>query len=266
MSDLQIIQVPLLKDNYAYLLHDPETHVTAVVDPSESEPILKELAKRRWQLHYILNTHHHHDHTGGNEELRKKTKCKTIACYIDVDHIPNIDVPVREGMGVRIGHAQGRIIEIPGHTLGHIAFWFPHQQALFCGDTLFPLGCGKMFEGSPEQLWTSLRRLADLPRDTKVYCGHEYSQDNAEFALSLDFHNPALQNRVHEINDLRAQNLSTVPSTIAQEVSCNPFLRAPFLRENLGLPDHASAIEAFAKMRQMKDRFQPGLPRPAQQG
>lgn len=257
MSELEIVKIPLLKDNYGYVLHDPETRVTAVVDPSEAGPVLELLQKRGWGLHYILNTHHHHDHTGGNEELRQKTGCKVIASSLDRMHLPYIDLPVREGSMISIGRAQAYVLETPGHTLGHICFWFSHQQALFCGDTLFSLGCGRMFEGSPEQLWTSIRRLADLPRDTKVYCGHEYTEENSAFALALDAHNPALQNRCQEVRLLRSQGLPTVPSTIAQEVETNPFLRAPLLKEVLGLPDHATAIEAFTRVRQLKDSFSP---------
>ena len=252
---LEIVHVPLLIDNYGYLLHDPDTGATAVVDPSQAAPVLKILKERNWKLTSILNTHHHYDHVDGNEEIKAHTNCNVIGSYTDRNRIPEIDQTVREGDEITIGNSKAKILEIPGHTVGHIAFWFAAEQAIFCGDTLFSLGCGRLFEGSPEQMWTSLRRLAQLPRDTKVYCGHEYTQANADFALEVDPHNPTLQDYRHRIADLRQDDLPTVPSTIDIEVKCNPFLRAPQLAQSLGLPEDIAPHEAFAELRRRKDQW-----------
>ena len=255
MSYLKIVQVPMLNDNYGYILHDPETSDTAVVDPSEAAPILNILNKNHWQLRYILNTHHHWDHIGGNKELKTQTGAKIICSKEDKHRIEGASAGMSEGSEFHIGRAPVQVIEIPGHTYGHIAFYLPTEYAVFCGDTMFSLGCGKLFEGTPAQMWNSLRRLGDLPEATNVYCGHEYTQSNAKFALSVDSNNNSLQAYAHYIDDLRGEGRSTVPSTIGQELLCNPFLRAPLLKENIGLSLNASPEEAFAKLRVMKDGF-----------
>ena len=250
MAYLEIVQIPMLTDNYGYILHDPETGDTAAIDPSEALPVLKVLNEHKWHLRFILNTHHHWDHIGGNDELAAQTGAKIICSGYDQHRINGASAGLNDGAEFHIGRSHVQVIEIPGHTLGHIAFYFPNESAVFCGDTLFSLGCGKLFEGTPEQMWNSLRRLADLPGETKVYCGHEYTQTNARFALSVDAHNNALQNYAHHVDDLRAQGSPTIPSTIAQESACNPFLRAPMLIESLP-PE-----EAFAGLRKMKDEWQ----------
>lgn len=255
MSDLEIIQIPLLVDNYAYLLIDHETGTTAVVDPSTATPVLDVLKQRNIPLHYILNTHHHHDHVGGNLELKKATKCEIICSHTDKSRIPGADKVVEEGDEVLIGNTIATVMEIPGHTVGHIAYYFAGEKAVFCGDTLFSLGCGRLFEGTPEQMWNSLRRLADLPRATRIFCGHEYTQANGQFALSLDPHNRALQDYCHHVADQRLQNLPTIPSTVEIEVEANPFLRAPLLIGALNLPSDIPPHLAFAEMRHRKDHF-----------
>jgi hydroxyacylglutathione hydrolase len=256
MLNLEIVQLPLLTDNYGYLLIDHRTGQTAVIDPSEADPILRVLERRNLKLNYILNTHHHHDHVGGNLELKKATGCAIICSHTDKPRIPGADRDVSEGDELAIGSSKATVMEIPGHTVGHIAFYFPEYHAVFSGDTLFSLGCGRLFEGTPEQMWNSLRRLADLPPETKVYCGHEYTEANGRFALSLDPHNHALQDYCHHVADRRRENLSTVPSTIEIEAEANPFLRAPMLNKALGLPEGTHPAEAFSKMRKMKDHFQ----------
>lgn len=254
-SYLQIVQVPMLTDNYGYILHDPETGDTAVVDPSEALPILNILHKKHWNLRYILNTHNHHDHIGGNEELHEQTGAKIICSKYDKHLIKHASMGVVEGTEFHIGRAPVQIMEIPGHTIGHVAYYLPSEAAVFSGDTLFSLGCGKLFEGTAGQMWNSLRRLADLPEHTKVYCGHEYTKDNARFALEIDPYNNPLQNYAQQVDSMREEGRSTVPSTIAQEAQCNPFLRASLLQEALGLARNVSPEQAFAEMRALKDKF-----------
>ncbi|MBP6985285.1 MAG: hydroxyacylglutathione hydrolase [Alphaproteobacteria bacterium] len=255
MSNLEIVQIPMLTDNYGYLLIDPATNETAVVDPSEAASVLKILEDRQLKLTYILNTHHHFDHTAGNTELKKVTGCKIICSHTDKSRITGADRDVREGDEVRVGSARAIVMEVPGHTIGHVAFYFPESQAVFVGDTLFSLGCGKLFEGTASQMWNSLRRLADLPPKTKVYCGHEYTLSNARFAQHLDPHNRALKDYVHHVEDKRREGLSTIPSTIEIEVAANPFMRAPMLLKAMGLPLDTKPHEAFGHMRQIKDIF-----------
>lgn len=258
---LEIIQVPLLRDNYAYVLHDAASGDTAVLDPSSSLPILELLDAKGWTLNYILNTHHHFDHTGGNEDIKSRTNCKIVSSYTDRERIPGgADITLKEGDEFSLGASTANIMEIPGHTIGDIAYYFAQEQAVFCGDALFSLGCGKMFEGTPEQMWNSLRRIADLPRDTKLYCGHEYTQANGQFALSVDPHNDALKNYLHQVDDIRREGRSTVPSTIAIEVAANPFLRAPAIVTELGeLGPAPSPHDAFAHLRHKKDQFVPSV-------
>ncbi len=256
MSQLAIHQIPLLQDNYGYVLHDPVDHVTAMIDPAVAEPVLRDVAKRGWSLDYVLNTHHHYDHTGGNLELKRITGCKIVGPRHDSDRIPGMDLGVSDGDTVRIGSATGEVIAVDGHTHGHIAFWFRESKALFCGDTLFSLGCGRLFEGEPEEMWESLKRLRALPDETLVCCGHEYSQANARFALSLDPNNPDLLARAQEIDEKRAQGHATVPTTMEMERRTNPFLRAD--TENIALAvgmQGAPPAQVFAEIRHRKDVF-----------
>lgn len=256
MSILEIELVPCLKDNYVFLAHDPETGATAVVDPAEVEPVLKALGKRGWKLSHILNTHHHADHTGGNLTLKAKTGCTIVGPKADRDRIPGIDVEVGEDERYRVGNAEAHIFFTPGHTRGHIAYWFPETKALFCGDTLFALGCGRLFEGTPQQMWTSLGKLRALPPDTRVYCAHEYTQSNARFALTVEPKNTQLRARAIAIDAARAKGISTVPSTIGEERETNPFFRAdqPGLAAELGLMG-ADPVTVFAEVRRRKDHF-----------
>lgn len=256
MSVLEIDLVPCLKDNYAYLLRDPATGATGVVDPSEAAPVEAALARRGWRLTHILNTHHHWDHTGGNPELKARHGAKVVGPKADRDRIPAIDIEVDEGAPFKLGEAEAQILFIPGHTRGHIAFWFPESKAVFCGDTLFALGCGRMFEGTPEQMWRSLGKLKALPPETRVYCGHEYTQANARFALTVEPQNRALVARAKQVDETRAEGRPTVPATIGEERETNPFLRAdlPSIAKTLGL-DGADPVAVFAEVRHRKDGF-----------
>ncbi|SDG42617.1 hydroxyacylglutathione hydrolase [Roseospirillum parvum] len=253
---LQIHQVPVLSDNYVYLVHDPEDGMTAAVDPAESEPVAEALAARGWSLTHILLTHHHHDHVGGVAALKAASGCTVVGARADAGRLPGLDHPVADGDTVTLGRATAQVLAVPGHTRGHIAYWFDAESALFCGDTLFVLGCGRMFEGTPEEFWGSLSRLRDLPDSTRVYCAHEYTAANARFALSVEPDNPELVAWAGEIDDLRRRGLSTVPSLLGREKLANPFLRAdrPALASAVGLAG-AAPVEVFAEVRRRKDRF-----------
>jgi len=253
---LDIIQIPVLKDNYIYLLHDSASDETAVVDPAEANPVLRILAEKNWTLNYIFNTHHHWDHVGGNLLLKERTGCGVIASSYDQNRIPGIDQAVSEGDMLRLGDEVIEVINTPGHTLGHIVYFCRQQHALFCGDTLFSLGCGRLFEGTPEQMWHSWQKIRALPDETKIYCAHEYTENNARFALSVDPDNIALKRYNETIHRLRAQNKSTIPTTLAQEKACNPFLRpeSAAIRQILNMPENKN-VDVFARLRQMKDHF-----------
>jgi len=255
MTELVIRQLNALRDNYIYLLRDPETGATGVVDPAEPEPVERALSETGWRLTHILNTHHHADHTGANLALKAKWHCTIVGPRADHGRIPGIDIDVGEGDTYAFGSQVARVFDVPGHTRGHIAYWFEGSHALFCGDTLFALGCGRLFEGTPQQMWRSLSKLRALPPDTRVYCAHEYTQSNARFALTVEPGNTALVNRSHEIDKLRAAGRPTVPSLLGEERATNPFLRAdePALQTAMGAA--GDAVATFAEIRRRKDVF-----------
>ncbi|SIO45629.1 hydroxyacylglutathione hydrolase [Rhodovulum sp. ES.010] len=253
---LEIVTVPCLSDNYAYLLHDADSGATAVVDAPEAEPVEAALAARGWRLTDILITHHHHDHIGGVEALRDAHGARVVGAAADAHRLPPLDLAVAEGDSVAVGGETGRVLDVSGHTVGHIAYHFPGTGAVFTADSLMALGCGRVFEGTPEMMWQSLSRLAALPADTLVYSGHEYTAKNAEFALTVEPDNPALNARAEEIGRLRAEGTPTVPARLSEEIETNPFLRAdrPEVKAAVGLAD-ASDAEVFAEIRARKDRF-----------
>lgn len=256
MSQIDVHQIPVLNDNYVYLARDRASGQTAVVDPAVTRPVLDAAESLGWSISHIFNTHHHGDHVGGNLEIKAATGCTIVGPKADRARIPGIDIEVDEGETAALGEAQAEVFFVPGHTRGHIAYWFRESAALFCGDTLFALGCGRLFEGTPGQMWSSLSKLKALPAETRVYCAHEYTQANARFALSVDPGNEALQRRSQEIDRARAQQQPTVPSTLGEELATNPFLRAdePSLAANVGLPA-SDPVAVFAEVRQRKDIF-----------
>ncbi len=256
MASLEIEIVPCLSDNYAYLVRDPSEGFCAVVDPSEPEPVLKALGAHGWKLTHILNTHHHFDHTGGNLPLKAEFGAQVVGPAKDRERIPGIDVGVDQESGFALGSHRARVLEIPAHTRAHIAFAFETDRAVFTGDTLFAMGCGRLFEGTPAMMWESLSKLMELDADIRVYCGHEYTLNNGRFALTLEPGNAALQARMHDVEALRAKGSSTIPSTIGLEKKTNPFLRpdSAEIRRTLGM-EAASTVEVFAEMRRRKDAF-----------
>ncbi len=224
---LGITAIPLFKDNYAWLLRDGATGATAVVDPADAGPIEAAIMAAGGRLDLILLTHHHADHVGGTDAIRARFGCPVVGAAADAHRLPKLDRAVKEGDTVAVGNAVGRVIETPGHTLGHIAFYYPDGPALFCGDTLFSLGCGRLLEGTAADMFASLRKFAALPAETQVYCGHEYTESNARFAITVEPDNAALKHRMAEIQALRAAGRSTVPSPLGEELAANPFMRAP---------------------------------------
>lgn len=253
---LKVLQLPVLDDNYIYLIHDPASGATAVVDPALAVPVLDALNRHGWQLTYIFNTHHHSDHTGGNLTLKQQTGCKIIASRDDKARIPGLDTGVQDGDTLLLGEHPVKIMATPGHTLHHIVYYFPNDNLLFCGDTLFAMGCGRLFEGSARQMWESLQKIKRLPPQTQIYCAHEYTQANARFALSVDPLNPALQQRAEETVRLRGKHLPTVPSALQTELATNPFLREsdPAVQARIGLSGKPQ-VEVFTHLRQLKDAF-----------
>jgi hydroxyacylglutathione hydrolase len=250
---LKVHQFPCLKDNYGYLVRDEATGTVGCIDTPDAAATLEELSRLGWSLDLILNTHWHHDHAGGNAELKAKTGCEIVGPQ-EVTRIAPLDRPVSEGDIVELGQTRLKVLETGGHTLGHISYHDAEDRIVFVGDTLFALGCGRLFEGTAEQMWTSLSKLAALPDDTLVYCAHEYTASNARFALSVDS-GPALKARAEAVFSARERGEPTVPTRIGEEKAVNPFLRAPQLKAAVGLPG-ASDAEAFAAVRKAKDVFQ----------
>ena len=235
--------VPILSDNYAWMLRDSGTGSVAIVDPADAKPIIAALEKAGGRLDLILLTHHHSDHIAGVDEVRAHFKgAKVVGAAADAHRLPKLDQAVREGDAVAFGNASARVIDTPGHTRGQINYFFPDGEILLSGDTLFSLGCGRLIEGTADEMFASLRKLAALPAGTKVCCGHEYTESNARFALSVDADNTALQARTEEARRQRAAGQPTVPSTMASELAANPFLRAP-------------DVATFADLRAKKDKF-----------
>jgi hydroxyacylglutathione hydrolase len=245
-----------LKDNYGVLLHDPASGATAAIDAPEAAPVETALKGNGWKLTDILVTHHHGDHTGGIVALKERYGCKVTAPRAEAARIPSVDVEVGEGDTVSVGGLSARVIETPGHTLGHIAYWFEGEKIVFVGDTLFSIGCGRVIEGTPEMMWNSLAKLRALPDATQVFCGHEYTQANIRFAQTIEPNNKALAARAAAVNELIAMGKPTIPVSIGAEKAANPFLRADVLEvaEAAGLGGHSPA-QVFTEIRARKNRF-----------
>jgi hydroxyacylglutathione hydrolase len=253
---LEIVQIPVLNDNYLYLLHDKEAKQTAIVDPAVDEPVIQELENRGWTLTHIINTHHHWDHTGANLALKEKYDLQIIGPKAEAERIPGIDHMVGDGDTITIGNSIANVFDTPGHTSGHIVYYFKDDHALFAGDTIFAMGCGRLFEGTPKQMWDSLSKITALPDSTQIYCAHEYTLANTKFALSVEPENQALINRVQEVEAMRAMNKPTIPTSIGIEKATNPFLRpaSEHLQATIGMAGR-DIVDVFAETRRLKDNF-----------
>ena len=238
----EIYQIPLWEDNYIYLLHEKTKNQTAVIDPGEAKAVNQFLKSKNLKLDCILSTHHHFDHTGGNLELKKQWDCKIYGFKGDEQRIPGINISLKEGETVSVGALSFEVLYVPGHTLGHIAFWNKQHQILFCGDTVFAMGCGRLFEGTAEQMFSSLSHIKKLPEKSLIYCAHEYTLKNARFALTVEPGNSDLKKRFQKVEALRKQNQPTVPFYLEEELLTNPFLRS-------------KTVSEFAKIRRLRDRF-----------
>jgi len=246
---------PCLTDNFGYLIHDPATKATASIDAPEAAPIIKALEREGWTLTDILVTHHHGDHVGGVAELKQKYNCRVVAPHDKSMKIANADARVKEGDAVKVGDLTARVLETPGHTLDHVSYVFDSEKALFAADTLFSIGCGRVFEGTYPQMWDSLLKLRALPDDFKLYCGHEYTAANVKFALTVEPDNAALRARAEEVTRLRAANKPTIPTLLGEEKKANVFLRAdePSVAAGVRLKGRGAA-EVFGELRERKNK------------
>jgi len=251
---LQVHQFPCLSDNYGFLLHEPASGETACIDTPDADAYLREAKAKGWTITQIWNTHWHADHAGGNEAIKAATGCTITAPEVDSPKIKGIDRTVKHGDYVSLGSFTAHVIDVGGHTMGHVAYHLPDAAIAFVGDSLFALGCGRMFEGSPPQFWASLSRLKALPPETQLYCAHEYTASNARFALHADPDNAALRQYAGEIEEKRAADIPTVPTVLSRELATNPFLRAddPEMRARWG---GNAPHETFAALRAAKDSF-----------
>tara|TARA_Y100000588_G_scaffold353311_1_gene406649 strand:- start:1656 stop:2432 length:777 start_codon:yes stop_codon:yes gene_type:complete len=255
-SSLEIKMFPCLLDNYGFLIHDAETNLTATIDTPEVSAIQHALTQHKWQLTHIINTHHHFDHAGGNLELKRKTDCIILGPSMDQQRIPGIDVAIGHREEFKFGNHQVVCYHTPGHTTGHVVYHFMNEKVAFVGDTLFAMGCGRLFEGTAEQMWSSLQLIMQWPDDTLLYCAHEYTQNNAEFALTVEPENRELIKRKAEVDLMRSNNQPTVPTKVGIEKKTNPFLRpnSEEIKINLNMAQ-ASDTEVFAEIRKRKDNF-----------
>ena len=258
MVNYHLHMIPCLTDNYGFILADSTGRTVISIDTPDEKVITKFLEEKGWSLTHILNTHHHHDHVGGNIALKKKWGCQIFCSTYDLENgrIPGADEAVRDGEDIQLGSFRIKVLDVPGHTVGHVAYYFPDQNRIFVGDTLFALGCGRLFEGTPEIMWESLDKIMQLPDETLVYCAHEYTKSNLEFALTIEPRNEDLKCRGAGVLALREKNLPTVPTTIAEEKKTNPFLRphSDFIRDTIDMGDKTN-IEVFAEVRKRKDSF-----------
>ncbi len=255
MSELEIYQFPCRSDNYGVLIHDPDADVTASIDAPDGRAVLDALSQHGWKLSYIFTTHYHGDHTEGNARLKTETGCEIIGPKAEADRIAGLDRAVSEGDTITFGRFSVNVLETPGHTAGHVSYHIPDAKVAFVGDTLFAMGCGRLFEGSPQLMWSSLKKIMAFPPDTMLYCGHEYTQANAKFALSIDPDNTVLQQRAARVDVLRSEGHPTLPTSLVKELQTNPFLRADNadIRARLDMKD-AEDWQVFGEIRARKDR------------
>ena len=239
---MEIEIIPCLNDNYSYLIKDNQTNTVAIIDPSEFGPCDEKINQKYKKLDFILNTHHHFDHTGGNLELKKKYSCKIVGSLKDKERIPGIDIKLQHNEIFKFGDVEFKTILVPGHTIGHICFYSKKEKVIFTGDTLFSLGCGKIFEGTYSQMFNSLMKLKKLPQNTKIYCGHEYTQQNSKFCIKYDENNENLKAKIKEIEIKLNNKIPTIPSTIKDELECNIFFKS-------------GNLETFSKLRDLKDNY-----------
>ena len=239
---MKIQTIPCLQDNYSYLIIDEKKNIACVIDPSQADPIIEYLENNKIDLKFILNTHHHYDHVGGNKKLKEKYAASIIGFKGDKERIPEIDILVSDHETWEYENFEAKIIHTPGHTLGHICFYFYQESSVFTGDTLFSLGCGRNFEGTHSQMFNSLMKLKALPKETKIFCGHEYTKQNSNFCIAHDQKNENLKAKINHINKKLKNGLPTIPSTIKEELDCNIFLRS-------------NNVETFSKLRDLKDNF-----------
>jgi len=253
---MKITLIPCLTDNYAYIINDENSNTVGVVDPSEAKPVISFLEKKNLKLNYILNTHHHFDHIGGNIELKKKYNAKILGFIGDKHRIPGIDITLKDNEKWNFSNSTIKILHIPGHTLGHICFFFEKEKIAFTGDTLFSLGCGRIFEGDHKQMLISINKIKKLPKDTKIYCGHEYTYKNAEFCMKYDDQNSDLIKQFQRIKKLRSNNLPTIPVSLEDELKSNIFLRCDQndLKIKLNMKNQED-LKVFKKVRDLKDSF-----------
>ena len=239
---MKIKIIPCLQDNYSYLIIDKKNNIACVIDPSEADPVIRYLDNNKIKLKFILNTHHHYDHVGGNQKLKEKYGASVVGYRGDKERIPGIDILINDQETWKNGKFEAKAIHVPGHTLGHICFYFYKEESIFTGDTLFSLGCGKIFEGTYSQMFASLKKLKKLPQSTKIFCGHEYTKQNSNFCITHDKNNKNLKAKIIDIKLKLEDGLPTIPSTIKDELECNIFLRS-------------NSVESFSKLRDLKDNF-----------
>jgi hydroxyacylglutathione hydrolase len=256
IQGLQLFQLPVLTDNYIYILHDKQSHQTVVIDPAEAEPVIQFLESRGWTVDAIWNTHHHGDHVGGNRVLQDKYACAIYGSEYDKERIPGMTQTVKDQDEFLLGTWRVDVMETPGHTLGHCVYHIPAADILFCGDTLFALGCGRLFEGTADQMWSSLSKIRSLPGTTRICCAHEYTMSNARYAQTLPSYALGLLNYIAELQSLRNRGIPTVPTQLAAEIAYNPFLHSDqtSMREAIGLAS-TPAAQVFAWLRTGKDTF-----------
>ncbi len=254
MSALQIHQFPARTDNYGVLIHDEASNLTASIDAPDDSAVLSALQEKNWTLTHILTTHHHADHTAGNLRLKEITNCTIIGPGGEADKIPGIDSKVAQGSTIEFGSFRIEVLDTPGHTAGHISYVIPKASVAFVGDTLFAMGCGRLFEGTPKLMWSSLCKLRELPEETKIYCGHEYTLANARFAITIEPQNEQLKQRLECVEAMRNQGQPTLPTTLREELATNPFLRAgeQTVKDRLGMQNEAD-WKVFAEIRSRKD-------------